>query len=184
MTVDDMIDDILAREGGDFVDHPADRGGPTKFGVTQKTLSIYLGRPAKVEDVRGIDRITAGIIFRSMYYQRPKIDRLPGSIQPFMFDASVHHGPSRAITMLQEVISDCRFGPIAIDGIVGPVTIRLSTVAEDAMGDWLIACLVEQRLMFFRTIVRRNPSQKVFHRGWRNRVVAFWPDRIDRSLIV
>ena len=27
-TVPEMIDDILRREGG-FVDHPADRGGPT-----------------------------------------------------------------------------------------------------------------------------------------------------------
>ena len=35
MTVDQMIDDILRREGG-YVNHPADKGGPTKYGITLK----------------------------------------------------------------------------------------------------------------------------------------------------
>ena len=32
--IDDLIDVLIAREGG-FVDHPADKGGPTRWGITQ-----------------------------------------------------------------------------------------------------------------------------------------------------
>ena len=55
--VEQMIDDVIRREGG-FVDHPHDRGGPTNFGITQATLSRHLGRPASVADVRRLSRAT------------------------------------------------------------------------------------------------------------------------------
>jgi len=44
--VDQMIEDILRREGG-FVDHPNDRGGPTNFGVTQEQV----GKERSPEDL-------------------------------------------------------------------------------------------------------------------------------------
>ena len=33
MTITTLIDQLIAREG-DYVDHPADRGGPTRWGIT------------------------------------------------------------------------------------------------------------------------------------------------------
>ena len=35
MTIDQLIDDVIAREGG-YSDHPADRGGPTRWGITER----------------------------------------------------------------------------------------------------------------------------------------------------
>ena len=34
MTIDTLIDGVIGREGG-YSNHPADRGGPTRWGVTE-----------------------------------------------------------------------------------------------------------------------------------------------------
>jgi glycosyl hydrolase family 108 len=38
--VDSLIDGLIDREGG-FVDHPADKGGPTCFGITQAVARAH-----------------------------------------------------------------------------------------------------------------------------------------------
>ena len=117
-SVEQMIDDVIRREGG-YVDHPQDRGGPTKFGITQATLSRHLGRPASFEEVHRLERTVAAQIYRRDYYGLPQLDTLPDRIQPFMFDAAVNHGPGRAIRFVQQVCTDAGFGPLAVDGACG-----------------------------------------------------------------
>ncbi|MGL5838096.1 MAG: glycosyl hydrolase 108 family protein, partial [Sphingorhabdus sp.] len=34
VNIDDLIDEVIEREGG-YVHHPADRGGPTNWGITE-----------------------------------------------------------------------------------------------------------------------------------------------------
>ena len=94
-SVEQMIDDVIRREGG-YVDHPRDRGGPTKFGITQSTLSRHLGRPASADDVRGLTPDVAADIYRRYYYEAPGLDLLPQSVQPFVFDAAVNNTDRKA----------------------------------------------------------------------------------------
>ena len=39
-SVDQLIDGLIAREGG-FVDHPADRGGATNWGITDAVARAH-----------------------------------------------------------------------------------------------------------------------------------------------
>lgn len=71
-----MINDVIHREGG-IVDHSADRGGLTKFGIIQRTLTCYLGRK--------LSRELAAEIYRRAYYLEPHLDTLPESIRAFLF---------------------------------------------------------------------------------------------------
>jgi lysozyme family protein len=170
-----MIDQVLAKEGG-YVDHPADRGGPTNLGITQATLSRFLERAASVEEVRNLDPETARDIYELRYYRGPRIDKLPDAIQPFVFDCAVNHGPRRAIRFVQSVCNDAGFGPLVVDGLMGPKTKLTAHNALSAMGaDWMLTALVEERQMFYINIVANNESQRDFLKGWLSRARSFLP---------
>jgi len=168
-----MIDAILAREGG-FVDHPADDGGPTKYGITQKTLSAYLGYSAMRSDVENLSEDLARDIYESRYYLGPRIDRLPQDVQPFVLDSAVNHGPRRAIKFVQSVCNQAGCKPqIDEDGVMGPGTRRAVEWAHASMGEYFLKALIEERKNFYYLIVRARPSQKVFFNGWMNRIKDF-----------
>jgi hypothetical protein len=74
---------------------------------------------------------------------------------------------------VQQVCNAAGFGPLAVDGVCGPSTRRVAAEADQAMGDWLLAALVEERRNFFHAIVAGDPSQQVFLSGWLNRLAEF-----------
>ncbi len=173
--VDRMIDDVMRREGG-FVDHPADRGGPTKFGITRATLASYCGQPVGAAEVAALNPDQARQIYRRDYYFAPRIDQLPARIQPFVFDSAVNHGPARAIGFVQQVCNQAGFGAgsgLAVDGVCGPRTVRAAHDADWAMKDWLLAALIEERRNFYHAIVARDPGQASFLDGWLARLGEF-----------
>lgn len=166
-TVDEMLNDILKNEGG-YVDIPQDRGGATNFGVTIGEYGLYLGHPASKEEVKKMPIAHARDIFRNKYYLKPGIDKIAGPLQPVVFDASVLYGPVRAIKFLQEVIG------VESDGKLGPKTAAASIEACQNQGAWAVVnAYVAKRIAFCEAIVRNNPSQKIFLKGWKNRANKF-----------
>ncbi|CAN5118689.1 hypothetical protein BH11PSE10_BH11PSE10_09220 [soil metagenome] len=167
-----MIDDILQREGG-FVNHPNDRGGPTNFGITLRTLAAWRSPlPVDVPDVRNLRIDEARQIYRGNYFTRPKIDQLPALIQPVMFDMSINHGPAAAIKLLQQVLND-KGRACGIDGGIGDETLRCAEAACKAFGKDLVNALVAKRISLFEKIVAGDESQRVFLAGWLNRAKEF-----------
>lgn len=175
LNINKLIDDVLSKEGG-YVNHPADKGGPTNFGITQSTLSRYLECVVSVDEVKTLDIQTARDIYELRYYRNPRIDKLPEAIQPFAFDCAVNHGPRRAIKFIQHVCSETGFGPLAADGLMGPKTKANADSCLASLGDWMLTALVEERRMFYLKIVENRSSQRVFLKGWLRRANSFLPD--------
>jgi lysozyme family protein len=172
MEIDKLLDDVLEKEGG-YVHHPADRGGPTKHGITQDTLSEWRGRPVAVSDVQILSKDEARQIYRSEYYLKPQIDKLPAIMQPIVFDMAVNNGPKKAVELLQEVVDRMSGKRLEIDGVIGPMTIAACTIAANVYGKDVVRQIVARRRAFYDAIVKAKPSQSVFLKGWLARADSF-----------
>jgi len=162
--VDRILDDIIRREGG-FVDRADDRGGPTNFGITMRTLSTWLGREATREDVARLSEMQARSIYEELYIKLPGFDRIANPVlRRLLVDSGIQHGPERAIRWLQHAVH------VGEDGKLGPVT--LAAVNHINEGATYMSVL-GQRIRFYGHIVNKDHSQAVFIEGWLNRVTEF-----------
>ena len=78
----------------------------------------------------------------------------------------------------------CRdFGEaVEVDGIIGPKTKAAVLTACAKYGPYVfLTYLVEIRRDFYYAIVEKDPSQKVFLKGWLNRVAEFEPTIGDHT---
>ncbi len=173
-TVDDLISDIIAVEGG-YVDHPNDKGGPTKYGITQATARAagYKG------DMREFPITMASDIYRNKYLVEPGFDKylpLSGAIAAELFDTGVNMGPGRAAQFLQRAVNALSGSTLTVDGVLGPATLAatkayLAKRKADGEGNLVKAlnCLQGARYI---EIVEGSPKQRDFINGWfANRVV-------------
>ena len=69
--VDALIDQLIEREGG-YVNHPADKGGPTCFGITEAVARAHEYAGA----TRSLPRHEAAAIYRRLYWLRPRFDQV------------------------------------------------------------------------------------------------------------
>lgn len=168
--IDRMIADLIDREGG-FVNHPADRGGATKYGITRATLANWRGSPVSSHDVKALERSEAVEIYRAVYFFGPGIDNLPAGLQAHVFDIGVNSGPRTAVKLLQRSLNGLG-ERLKVDGIIGPET-RAAAARHPA--DVVNRELVTVRLGFYEDIVASDPRQVAFIKGWRNRAQSFLP---------
>ena len=164
MTTKDIIDGIIKREGG-YVDHPDDRGGPTKFGITLATLEAWRHRLVTAEDVAGLDEEEAREIYTGEYLVKPRVHLINNAqLRVFALDSAVQHGPGRAIRWMQKIVG------VPVDGILGPVSLGIINQVEP---DGLYRKMVAERCRYYGRIITKDPTQAVFAAGWANRIAEF-----------
>jgi lysozyme family protein len=163
---------VLLSEGG-FVNNPADKGGPTNCGITQRVYDHWLtlhGLPT--QDVRLLTDIEKAAIYSSLYWDPICGDQLPAGVDYATFDFAVNSGDRTAARELEHDINvnrAARFlqrsAAIAEDGFIGPQTLAaLSEVPPPQ----LIDTLCDERIAFLKTL----SNFPTFGKGWLNRVAT------------
>lgn len=127
---DKALAQVLKWEGG-YVEHPADPGGATAYGVTQATYDAWRRKQGtEVRPVREIDRSEVEAIYWQQYWLRAGCDQLePAALALVVFDAAVNSGVGAALKWLQETRDWREYNTLRLDFLVG-----LSTWASFGKG--------------------------------------------------
>jgi len=153
---------MFGDEGG-YVNRKTDAGGPTKYGITQRTLSADLGRPASIDDVRNLTLARAEAIYRKSYWTQSGGDLLPAGLDYAVFTSGVMSGPAKAVRLLQQLVG------VPADGIVGVQT--FDAVRRYGPVENLIRAYCDAYMAFLRGI--KGPQGFVANgRGWTIRITG------------
>ena len=169
----ELIDALIDREGG-FVNHPADRGGPTKYGITEAVARAhgYAGAMAQ------LPRDEAAAIYRRLYWLRPRFDqvaRRAPALAAELFDTGANMGPAVAATFLQRALTALNrngkdYPDLVPDGRIRPATLAALDGFFDKRGKNGEAVLLRaiealQGERYLR-LAERRPANEAFLYGW------------------
>lgn len=160
---------LLRLEGG-YVNHPLDRGGPTKYGVI---LSVWQEHghdkdgdgDIDAEDIKKLSENDAKYIAKKIFWDYFLADLiLNQSLAEFIVDWGYNSGRKTVAKIVQRIVK------VKVDGIVGPQTVTAINCADQEI---LFNALKIERKVFLNNIIKRTPDQIVFYDGWMNRVNSF-----------
>jgi lysozyme family protein len=173
MDAHQLIDDVIGREGG-YSNHPADRGGATRWGITEAVARAHGYRG----DMRTFPRDEAVALYTRIYWVRPGFDRIAAvapEIAAELFDTGVNMGPGVAVSFLQRALNALNRGASDYADIVPGVRIDDATVAalttflnkraphgERVLMKALEALQGERYL----DLAERRPANEAFLYGW------------------
>ena len=171
--IEALLDELIEREGG-FTDHPADRGGPTRFGITEAVARAhgYGGAMA------ALPRDEAVAIYCRLYWLRPRFDavaeRSP-ALAAELFDTGANMGPAVAATFLQRALTALNrngqdYPDLVPDGRIGDRTLAaLDAFLELRAGSGetvLLRALEALQGERYLRLAERRPANEAFLYGW------------------
>lgn len=181
MDVNSIINSIIETEGG-FVNHPNDPGGPTKYGITLKTLTKYK-QNATIADIMNLTKAEAYSIYENEYYKKTRINTIydvSPDIAAKVLDTAVNMGPVTAIKFLQRALNALNnmqsyYKNLVVDGVIGSNTINSLIAFKANRGKEGIVVLLKAlnclRGERYITLTENSESNKAFIYGWiKNRI--------------
>lgn len=156
---------LRAKKRG-FADDPDDRGGATMVGVTIGTYRSYCKYKGKkvpsVTDLKNISYKEWRDIVHTMFWSKWKADLIEDqNVANMIVDWVWASGQGIGIKRVQKILG------VTADGIVGPKTIAAVNAQNPKE---LFEKVYDGRAAHFNAIVKANPSQKKWLKGWMNRI--------------
>lgn len=174
MNIDQYLDGLIKREGG-YVNNPVDRGGATKYGITEAVARSngFKG------NMRDLPLDVAKAIYQKQYWILPRFDQvnaLSSLVAQELLDTGVNCGTGFAKPLLQRALNllnnqgKAGWSDLAIDGIYGTATLNALKTYLDKRGKGgekvLVRVLNIMQGQRYIEICERNPTQEQFFYGW------------------
>ncbi len=151
-TFDSYFEWLIPWEGSAYENVPGDPGGPTKFGIDQRSHPTV--------NIRALTKEKAKEIYRSDYWRPVAADKLPPRAAWAVVDCAVNCGVGQSAKWLQRSLG------IDDDGRIGPKTISASVgFGNDRL---LSELILDRREAHYRALAKKGSFGK-FLKGWLNR---------------
>ena len=173
MDIAELIDATIGREGG-YVDHPADRGGATRWGITEAVARAHGYRGV----MQALPRDEAVAIYRRLYWDRPgfaRVSPVAPDIAAELFDTGVNMGPSVAVSFLQRALNALNRGAADYDDVMVGARIDDATIAaltgfiakRGKRGEAVLLKAIEAlQGERYVDLAERRPANEAFLYGW------------------
>lgn len=147
---DDAFAALIGNEGG-YVNNPADPGGATRWGVTQRVARAH----GYTGDMRVLPLETARAIAKTTYWDPLHLDEFDPRVAFQMLDTNWNGG--QTVRWAQAAAG------AAVDGRMGPATIAAIKVCDPHA---FILSFLSQRLMYLTNLA----TWSSFGKGWSRRI--------------
>jgi len=159
---------IFKWEGG-IVNDPVDHGGPTNRGVTLSTWQkVGYDKDGDsdidIDDIRLLTPDDALGVLKRCYWDRWRADEINNQKVANILVDWLWCSGKWGILIPQRILG------VPVDGIVGPVTIQAVNRANPYR---FLIQIYNTRVTFILDIIKKDPSQKRFEKGWFNRLNTF-----------
>lgn len=148
------FDRLMVLEGG-YSDHPRDRGGETRFGISAAAYPDL--------DIANLTKEEAREIYLRDYWRVLRCDEIWWPLSEILFVFGVHAGVKTAARLLQDAANGVTGARLRQDGVIGPKTLA---ALEEADRVKLALGFVSNLLNHYRGC----PDWWQWHDGWVNRV--------------
>lgn len=159
---------IVTKWEAGFVNDPKDKGGVTNMGITIGTWrQIGYDKTGDgiidIQDIRALDEHDFAAVLK-IYWNRWSANRIINQSVANLLVDWVFTSGSWGIKIPQRILG------LKEDGVVGNQTLTAINLANQKV---FFDAVFEARKKFFHDIVKNNPSQRKFLKGWLNRLNDF-----------
>ncbi len=173
LDINTLIDEVIDREGG-YSNHPADRGGETRWGITIAVARQF----GYTGEMRKYPRDTAAQVYQKTYWVRPGFDRV-AAIYPRLgaelFDTGINMGPPVAAGFLQRALNALNrnatdYRDIVVDRRIGNATIAVLQAFASRRGiggeDVMLKAVEALQGARYLELAEARPANEAFLYGW------------------
>lgn len=134
----------------------------TNWGISAKVAEEYFKRVVSRADMEKLSITVAMDIYKIKFWDRIRAAEYGDQqLANLVYDGAVNHGVSWGVRLLQRSLG------LREDGVVGPITLAAIRKKDPQQ---LYYAYFTARRNFYLAIVANRPNQKVFLRGWMNRL--------------